>query len=945
MEPDSFLIALKLLNEGNFPSEYVYNVLQSIEMSIEAIDVLSMEGDLLAYFIHKIFLKGPQNVRSLLLRIIGIIENKSNESIIEKFKYDFLIAMSIDQRIAEGGPKNEEDRLSAFKIIFLLLKKRNSLSDSVLRALAALYIYPNHQYHDLIINVFLEVSVYRDVSSISQIGDIIIDYYLKNPKPQISRFINYAIEEKMVFISDPSYFSRLIRPLTENNEYSKPSVTAIIQLLRHWPSLLHIGCNQKLIKNIIQSLDHLKETSLPIFSEIMCLAPFNNVLDGFSGLILSYIIDNGIVEQLDSMDNQIESVKLFMDNIRPYIYSGFNTKEKIYNNEKERFVATSIYSLNCFKRSVIANENKVITTITKFDLPADHSAWDWRGIVKILTVILPHNESESVSSFAKKLYCKLLDCFSTQYLSATALRSSLISEVLNSFIGFLSKSKSGWSQLASHSAMIELFSQTIVKFEQSDIIPQNSPYYYFYKFINLIISNIEGINQFSKHNFFTQVSNTGNNYQSVENADTVMTLININIQFPKTIELFNNFLNSPIGSIHIAAINQIRKRIDPSLDFCNNIFIPIFLPHLKKEIEGQKTPEVINLFSEIIHYNKYCHEASINDPLICELFSKTLLSCQLFDYANSSQEAYLKIIDYWMNSGNLEYVEAYDQAIEGSFMKVDFVPKFPSVVFQKGYALIPPHIFGMIAKYPERYPILIPYIKDLLSHLPTVSLRRKRAAFFAIGHFSSSPNTSVYLDEYKIIDTMINQTIQTGSYLLFGTLITTLSLFHQSKSLLDQLHYHQWNIFSYGNKISVIPNVIPSFFDTKDNSMNWTIPDIEGKKRITTSIRRLMSPITQNKAKEEIKQIYKEDSSKFNDWELADFGHRIMAQFSLSPDSRFFIEVLFKNTVPIQPTNLEVLLQKDSFKDPNKVHFINKCLQNAYDEPFTSFIDIVNNTK
>jgi hypothetical protein len=168
-------------------------------------------------------------------------------------------------------------------------------------------------------------------------------------------------------------------------------------------------------------------------------------------------------------------------------------------------------------------------------------------------------------------------------------------------------------------------------------------------------------------------------------------------------------------------------------------------------------------------------------------------------------------IEWWITRGCVEYVSLYDQAVKAAFTSRLDIPDTnqPAIYNFNGTTVVPAHLFGELAKTEAGASLLCGTFDRLLLplNMPDASLTAKRAVFFAVAHFASSPLTVATVESWGLADLLFQaaEPDHSPTYVLLGTLITCLSMFAPSPYFDRILAQRGWKVFKFACHQTVIP--------------------------------------------------------------------------------------------------------------------------------------------
>ena len=558
-------LLFKNIYDESFKPNEISKIFKSIENDLEKIDFSSIPNYFIAPYIHHLFLTAIPSTKSFLFKFICEMDLNSTVSIIEKFEFDKLIALSLEPRTLEVVQKVDEEKLAAFRCVSLLLKFRHKIPNSIIRALISLYYFPKHGYKSLIVSYLLELSLNNsNIENIPEVGQLFIDYLHETGSSSIVNLIDYSVENRFQFIFLNHFSSKFISPFSQLKskpiENSEIICQSLIKIFRCWSSFLCLGISQRLIEYLIQCLPHSTDSVILIFSSLLNLNNINSVSNGYTGLLLYTLVHFGLINILNELASINENAYTFLNNILPYTTQNetknIDLSKSIFKSKIN--IPISLNSIHSIKTIKYDSNPENVTSIINFNLSNDISSWDWRNINKILTVILPHNEIEAKSQQARNFFIKLLDIFSGPLLNSSTMRTSLIIEVLESFLSFLLISKQGWQQVENHQGLKNTFELVLTKLEQSESIETLFSYKALFKFISLLMNKESGIKTLQIMNLTDKIINLGLKCSNLYNVEFILSNLQLYPNYSLSIELYRNFLNSNFNGVHNIAINYLK---------------------------------------------------------------------------------------------------------------------------------------------------------------------------------------------------------------------------------------------------------------------------------------------------------------------------------------------------------------------------------------------------
>lgn len=121
-------IILKQAIDGKYDQNNLITLLNVADEEIDTYDFSDAPLDVFATYIHQLYLNNSPEIRKVLLRLIVGIENSQLESILEKYNFDKLVALSFDHRLNQessvGQSQKDEEKYMTFGVVSFLNKKK-----------------------------------------------------------------------------------------------------------------------------------------------------------------------------------------------------------------------------------------------------------------------------------------------------------------------------------------------------------------------------------------------------------------------------------------------------------------------------------------------------------------------------------------------------------------------------------------------------------------------------------------------------------------------------------------------------------------------------------------------------------------------------------------------------------------------------------------------------
>lgn len=893
------------------PQDYL-KAMKLIETDFDSINFAEQPLEFISQYIHQLYLVSPGPIRSTLMKIICELEMAAPNSILETYNLDKLIAMSIDARPSDQQQsKVDEEKVAAFRCVSILLRYRKYLPNSILRALVSIYNVPNHTYKPLILAYLLEAVLSNSkIEEIPDISSTIIHAFHESGHQGVIALISYAAEHKLPFVLMDRFATRLIDPISQyiaqKPEDLETVSKAISRLLMTWPTMLLFGFQNQLLRDLIFCLGHQTEPVINILRDILNLTDQRCITDGFTGLILYALIKAGLIERLNELVSTVPEAATFLSELLPYV-SQTDTRfidlsaSSVTIQKKENY-DDIVLKIRKHAQSTDSTEN--VTSIANFRFDPDPAKWDWPNINKILAVILPHNETEANSAFTIRFLNTLVDQLSgplySTPLDTNQNRTLNMIDTIHSLMILLENNKTLWANLEKNATLKKGFEKTMQLFQTSEVVPPKCVCSTFFELLATMFCNASGTATLNKMELVDKLTSFGSTITTPQNIRLLLSLIKIEAN-TLSIDVFRSFLSSPVNGAQKIAIESIREKKKTTENFVEAVFKSLVIPHTKQITDPDQMNAALNLISELCINDIECCRAAAEDQQLLDLIaSKNHLMLSIFFQIESVIQRLntQKELQYWMETGNRKYCKLYDVAYESVYEHSTSLAKYPSVTMVNGFALVPPHLFGELSKSTVGLEFVASQVDTLLTQLKSKKKHEIRAALFALAHIAASPLAEELVTSKNVAEAIFQCLYATDSNLIRGTCIVAFSMFSPSQYFSDLISKHEWQFFNFGNRSCVIPIVLENFVGKSEITVPSTVQmdNIPGEEANCILLKKLTSMISFNKAKEEIKAIFKENPAVFKKTCLSRFGHELMAMYSVSPDARFFIQVLFKDT-------------------------------------------------
>ncbi|KAH0788539.1 rapamycin-insensitive companion of mTOR-like isoform X1 [Histomonas meleagridis] len=903
---DSFVaFAIKYLATEKLKQAEIVKIYNCLKYDISFVDMETFPISFVAAYIHKLYTYDSSLIRSIALEIIFDLESASNKSIIEAYNFDMLIAMSLEQKPLSPQSKNDPEKLNAFKLVYLMLKKRYYLPSSVIRGLTSYYNICRPEEKQLIILYLKEAFIISDeVFDIPEVSEIFLESLINDPTNDQCDIICYSYEERHSSKCNSYLTLQLISEIFSSQKNDRKRLhnacKAITQILKKWPGFLGFGLENNGIQSIVRGISHEKENIISIFTSLIIRKDDQvSITDPYTGFVLYTFLQLGLVEKLPPNN----SASALIHKLVP-----LDSKCEIINYPK--VTVPPLENQKVKSRTLSMQIYRTKAASTKIDLK-DHqwssSSLDWNFIHIYLSVILPLNDADAQSQSSLQLYNMLFDFFANNFLHEDHPHVRIMTKCLESLLDLLLESSWGDSILESSNVFAGLLKTVMEVLLKDEQIPNDSPIWPLFNCITRLMSCENGVCALTKFNIIDQLTDLGTKCTNLQNCQKILPMMKFLPEPGWTILVYNGFLNSKDFNVSKLAITELRQKLDENPETKFYIFQKLLIPFVKsvyQENEMERLPILLNTLSDFLLKNEECIELISGDEEIHEILAK---HCHfVYSIIFSSPESILHgnvthEINWWMTYGNKEYVKIYDAAMNFTFSKDSkTISQYPSIINNGGFAMVPPHLFGHLSKFEKGVELLTNDIQTLLAICQNTSTSKTRAAFFAISHFASSPQADSIVQKFQIPEILIKTAISKSSYVIWGTLISCLSLFHISDYFSSVLQKYNWQLFKYGSHSAVIPcDVFSIVGKTNEQEILYDIIPCQisqEKKEIGNMLIELTNPITHKRAKENLISMIREKHDEIICPEVALYALKLLGNFSFPPESRAFIMCIFRQS-------------------------------------------------
>jgi hypothetical protein len=881
MESHPLAIALWEIYHAQYKTSDLSRLLLSLDEDLENLNLSGLSAEAIAPIIHSLYVIQNTSIRGVLLRIICEVEAASPSSIVESVHFDYLISESLEQRLPDPQPKVDEEKNSAFRAVYLLLRLRKGLPVSILRALVGLYQQPKHIYKDVIIAIFCEAATVgaKHLADVPEIGQFLIDLLFESGNPSSAALITFSVEEKHAYVRQHHFISRALTPLMrlagKSDDADPPgaTLTAVTSLLQTWPGLLFFGLQCGLLRDLLRSLPHASRSILAILQTLLNISPLPGVLDAFHGVLFHGLLEAGLVPLLRQLSSQNEA-SAFLQFITPYLTP--EPEETTIQLSPASPIGYRLYRL-------FGSGDARVITAASFTLAGPPDGWDWQGILRLLTVLLPNYPVDVSSAPARAFYSKLLDYFGS--LDQESILDGERGDALDALMNLFLEHAGITGELEKNVTFRNAIEKAIVS-----LITNKKPHRHFFKHFCRLLITPRGCEVIAKWNATQAIQKVGGFCTDVAAVDTFFSYYSrAEIKGIGSIFL-ESFLSTADDTIFEITIGHLRKMTVTAKNFQSFVYRPVLVPFLKNSFpkEEPRLTLLLNLVYEILLINDGCLAITAADGDLHRVLSSVSRSIYSLLFAKVEAHSVGKVEDelkWWLDQGNRSYVGLFESAVNQF--------SGPAILGQR----VPPHLFGQLARLPEGRSLVFPHVPGLIEKLQGRSDHDRSAAVFALAHFASDKATHRQLAKLALFETMLS-VWSLASFSGRGALISALSLVPHSKSFAEVLGARDWQIFKFGRHIAVFPGDLAA----ADQPEPFIVPPVvEGGSDLANWIKQLSSPIAVKTAQPALARAFAENPDQFASKDLAAFTHRFLAAFVVPSEARGFLIKLFGRVALVDP--------------------------------------------
>ena len=961
-----FALALKELNDSRMSVTEIIWILKLLEVEARSLDIENTPMQFVAAYIHQLYIPHQSSrIKSTLIMICGRLESVAKESILERYHFDKIVALAIEQSPIQHSKSDEDEiRMSAFFVVSVMLRMRRSLPKTILRSLANFYAVTSQpSFKPLILNYLLETVVMTSSAErVPEIGTTLVDAVLDvkcHQQDSILKVLCYGLEKRGSFIHNSFLVWRLLAPLSPmpvnekeakvgddvSEEKQERVCNVIVSVLQNWAGVFAFGLKMNGFKSILMCLRHKESYVVRILSRLLKLdVPRSSVLESYTGFILLILKQNGLLEKLSEVTERSVEAAKFLASLMPYCsrYDALGLPKYIpYDEMEDQKEQNGAVDLDL----VLMKVSGMPPAIKGFKLAPNPSDWNWNVIYLLLTVVLPNN-TDCESDDAKAFYDTLFEFFfcgrDMVYKSNT--NKHLMCECLVSLFDLLlSQSKGG----------VDVLSRAIPKLKPAFMIAVNKlnkgnvkedegilPWTFF-RCLAKLVSTDNGLRVLPKDNLSDVLKLVGKKCRDVAVIRTMLEHLQFLPQpyWTWTEQICRKFLKKKDINVTKAVIEAFsaKMKVSPAV---TDMFLFIVDSAKTMAADGNyaELQLMLGVMAEFLRQSTKCQE------MACQLYdtesvlyehSHTVF-CQIF----GSEEALTHIdisaeIDWWMTRGNLEYVDTWDSAVAASFNTpwCTTPDSIPSIIMVDGVAIVPTHLFGELSKHDHGRETLKRFIPELLEQLNSNNIKEQRAAAFALAHFASVPETEETVCKFNIARAIVSSLTSRNSYTLPGTAIACLSLFSRTHSFAKVLEDINWEELVYGPYSCVVPSdplsVLPPRAENEDLHLGQPL-HIDGNPEYVQSLIELCNPVRRSRqsaekisdaAKSKLQMASRDKRDELLNPTMALAAGQLLGELNYSSEMRSFIYDKFRSTPFMKPPSASL--------DPESVAIVRALIGEA----------------
>lgn len=895
------------LNANKFQDSEFQKIVNCLMLDFESVNIERQEIDLISNYIHKLYFQQSSFLRTIALDIIFEFQSVSQVLLIEKYNFDLLVAMSIGQK------RIESEKVSAYKIVLLLLRKYKYLPSTITRALIS--AYDSKEDSKLILIYLKEASIVdENIFNIPEVGSILMENLYGESSNDICNIICYAFEKNLPFITNSFLLNKLVLELftEDKSKKSKQENTykSIVCILQKWSGFIGFGLKIELIQNLIKCISHETTAIVSIFRSLIRIKDGQvSISDSYSGFVLYTLLQFDFIRQLLPFSS-IPLIASFL-----HFLSSLTTECNVIELPRKVYFSTPQIVQTKISQPIYLPPSKHFI-FNNHELQWSISSLDWELIYTILSFVIPLNEEFGQSQSSLQMYNVLFEFFSDQYLQEKSHQLTIMNKCLFTLLNLLLNYSWGKDIIESSTFFKYTLDKVVKTILEDKFIEENSQIWVLFDCIAMLMCSKDGISILTKYNIIDDLLQMGTKCNCISNCKHLLSSMKFIPKPGWTIPVYSKFLYSRNVEISNLSIIELWEKSKENNETTLCIFQMLLVPYIKslyEDNEKEKLQITLNIFYKFLLSDERVIKEIATDDIIHNLLSEYshFIYSIVFSIKESLNYQYvINEIKWWMNEGNLEYLNVYDASMKYSFChEQKYISKYSSVIDNDELPLIPPHLFQFLSKTDEGIELIKESITSLISSIrQNISITKIRSIFFALSHFSSSPKAEKLVELYEIPKILIEIGLSSTSYLLKGTLIECLSLFYISDYFSSVLQKYNWRLFQFEQHSVIVPCDIFSLINTISNKKTIhknkkEIP--KDKKEICDLFIQLINPIISKNAKEKILNIIQDTPQNIICYDVALYVHNIIGDYSYPPSLRMFIYEIFKKVSLEKETSIQ----------------------------------------
>lgn len=928
-----FAIAVQLLSNLKIDPQHILTILATLEEECQTLDLSEICLDLIAPALHKIFLQSVPKGRASVIRIICDIQSKSSADIVSFYHFDKLVALSIDVKVPDPPPKFDDERAAAFRLIHLLLRLGFPLPNSFVRALICLYYTPKTVHKNLVaIYILDDLTRFPQIGSIPEIAQLVLDIIRETQYQFVWKYLSFALEN-----SHPIFGQKLfVQNINSIFAQSDPNPSFIENLtdnlqnyLLTWPGFLQSGIENGLFRDMLLFLSKHFDILFPVLLTFLTFPSRSSIIDPFLGFAFYILKENGLFQVLNdflSNDSKAKSVIPLVMTLRLTPLSD-DSQSQLLTPEFSSLVQ---FSSQTFSKSFVNQFSSAsafrsdVFSIGSDKLPDDHNKWDWNSILKMLKIVLYHNQTEATSPAAYTFYSQLVSYFLGPMLLIETNQTQFIQDAIQGFFPLM-KRVGYIYQILDTKECSDTFTVVVGCLASKRALEPWKPEWYLFQLLCVMMQEKKGTEILERMTLFDKLGNAIECFQTASNAKYLLSFLVFSEESTFQTKFFQSFLDNRNDEVYLEVLYSFVEKYQTDNIFSRLCFDKILVPHLRNLKNKERIGYVLTMLKKLIYH---CPKAlgdfaTKNELNLFILYNSRLFYSVLFsNYSHLNRVSVSDEIQWWLETGNKEYLVDFDKSI------LDHIKN------RNAENIPPPHLFQELGKTEIGIQAVQTFIPTIIQKIGSNTIEDQRAIFLAVGYFASSPQTEKLLEENQLFETILQAALQTDSYVLRGALLTALSFSSISDYLQRFLSENSFFLFTFGVHKCVIPTDITTFLPATVYAERCiesiTIPE-ECHPDYCKLLVDMMSPFRQKNAKEAIKVANHDDQPNLLTHQMALFGHTLIGNYPYVHENRFFMQVLFKNTVMLPSVGFEIEPEVET----NIQNTFKTILKKNYSGPFS----------